>query len=129
MLCIMYYLLDPGTITFPISTYICLFNVRVYVQINYMAKQECKIIVICQYCLSVCNLTKKNFLSMIVWILLLQKNWSWCSNHAEFVVVLVCENLELSCSDYFCSLLATKSAAVGCVGVSGFKICILDDMQ
>lgn len=55
----MYYLLDPGTITFPISTYICLFNVRVYVQINYMAKQECKIIVICQYCLSVCNLTKK----------------------------------------------------------------------
>jgi len=58
-----------------------------------------------------------------------EKNWSWCSNHAEFVVVLVCENLELSCSDYFCSLLATKSAAVGCVGVSGFKICILDDLQ
>jgi len=56
-------------------------------------------------------------------------DWSWCSNHAEFVVVLVCENLELSCCDYFCSLLATKSAAVGCVGVSGFKICILDDLQ
>jgi len=58
----MYYLLDPGTITFPISTYICLFNVRVYVQINYMAKQECKIIVICQYCLSVCSLTNFFFL-------------------------------------------------------------------
>ena len=54
-----------------------------------------KIIVICQYCLSVCSLTIF-LMSLILWILVLLKNWSWCSNHEEFVAVLVCENLELS---------------------------------